>query len=68
MASVALSPKYQIVIPKAIRRALKLVAGQKLEVELVGDRVELRPERAMRDMRGRWPGIDSTIVREADRV
>ena len=68
MASVAVSPKFQVVIPKEIRRALRLVAGQRLEARLVDGKVELTPEVTIAQMRGRWPGIDATIVRETDRV
>ena len=68
MTSVALSPKFQVVIPKDIRRALQLVAGQRMEVRLHEGKVEFVPEKTIASLRGRWPGMDTTIVRDADRV
>lgn len=68
MATVALSPKFQVVIPKDIRRALNLVSGQRMEVQLNGDKVEFIPEKTVASLRGRWPGMDTRVVRDADRV
>ncbi|MFN5349973.1 MAG: AbrB/MazE/SpoVT family DNA-binding domain-containing protein [Polaromonas sp.] len=68
MSTVALSPKFQVVIPKDIRRSLNLVSGQRMEVQLNGDRVEFIPEKTVASLRGRWPGMDTRVVRDADRV
>lgn len=68
MTTVSVSPKFQVVIPKEIREALKLVAGQRMEVRLNKGKVEFVPEKTILSYRGRWPGVDSTIVRDADRV
>jgi AbrB family looped-hinge helix DNA binding protein len=68
MSTVALSPKFQVVIPKDIRRALNLVSGQRMEVKLNGDKVEFIPEKTVASLRGRWPGMSTRVVRDADRV
>lgn len=68
MATVSVSPKFQVVIPKDIREALKLVAGQRMEVRLSDGKVEFVPEKSILSYRGRWPGLDSTVQRDADRV
>lgn len=68
MTTVSVSPKFQVVIPKDIREALHLVAGQRMEVRLNDGKVEFVPEKSILSYRGRWPGIDSTVVRDADRV
>ena len=68
MSTVAISPKFQVVIPKDIRRALNLVSGQRMEVQLNGDKVEFIPEKTVASLRGRWPGMDTRVVRDADRV
>ncbi|MFN8548611.1 MAG: AbrB/MazE/SpoVT family DNA-binding domain-containing protein [Candidatus Eisenbacteria bacterium] len=67
MAAVTLSTKYQIVIPKQVRDQLKLAPGQVVEVVVHGDRIELIPQRPMKQMRGFLRGIDSRVQREKDR-
>jgi AbrB family looped-hinge helix DNA binding protein len=43
MTTALLSPKYQIVIPKEIRKSLKLKPGQRLHLTEVDGRIEVRP-------------------------
>ncbi|MBK7000270.1 MAG: AbrB/MazE/SpoVT family DNA-binding domain-containing protein [Rhodoferax sp.] len=66
MTSIAISPKFQIVIPKAIRAVLNLRPGQRVEVKLdASGRVFLEPELDMRSARGFLepiPGVDVTDV------
>ncbi len=68
MDTVTLSPKYQVVIPQAIRQALGLRAGEKFNVMHYANRVEFIPVRPMQEMRGFLRGMDTTIVREDDRL
>ena len=68
MGTVTISPKYQVVIPKAVREKLKLSPGQRVRVIVHGDRIELIPLRPMQEMRGFLKGIDTTVTREADRA
>ena len=68
METVTLSPKYQVVIPLAVREALQLKPGEKLHVLQLGDRVELIPARTARELRGLLRGMDPTIEREGDRL
>ena len=67
MPIVTLSPKYQIVIPKPVRRSLNLQPGQKLQVFEYEGRIELVPERDIQDLRGFLKGIDTAFQREEDR-
>ncbi|MFH0946345.1 MAG: AbrB/MazE/SpoVT family DNA-binding domain-containing protein [Planctomycetota bacterium] len=67
METVTVSPKFQVVIPKAIREKLSLSPGQKVQAIVYGDRIELIPMRSIKEMRGFLKGIDTTVEREADR-
>ncbi len=68
MGIVTISPKFQVVIPKAIREKLSLSPGQKVQAIAYDDRIELIPLRPMKEMRGFLKGIDTTVEREADRL
>jgi AbrB family looped-hinge helix DNA binding protein len=50
--AVTVSPKYQVIIPKIVREALGLRPGQKMQVGEYGGRIELIPERDIRELRG----------------
>ena len=68
MNTVTLSPKFQFVIPKAIREVLRLKPGQKIQAIVYQNMIELIPVKSAKDMRGFIKGIDAEIEREADRV
>lgn len=68
METVTVSPKYQVVIPKEARKALKLAPGQKIQVVVYENRMELIPVRPLKKMRGFLKGIDPDVPREEDRV
>jgi AbrB family looped-hinge helix DNA binding protein len=67
METVTVSPKFQVVIPRAIREGMGIRAGQKVQVVQYGDRIELVPIKPMKSMRGFLKGIDTDIPRESDR-
>jgi AbrB family looped-hinge helix DNA binding protein len=67
MNAVAISPKFQIVIPKSVREILHLIPGQKVQVIPYDGRVEVIPERCIADMQGFLKGMDITFEREGDR-
>lgn len=67
MGEVKISPKFQVVIPKAVRESLRLTAGQRLRIVLYGDRIELVPVREIGEMRGFLAGMDTRFEREPDR-
>ena len=68
METVTVSAKYQVVIPRAIRRSLGIQPGQKVQVLRYGDRIEYVPVKPMRRMRGFLKGIDTSVQRDADRL
>jgi AbrB family looped-hinge helix DNA binding protein len=68
MNTLTISPKYQLVIPKAIRELLGLKPGQKVQAIAYNNRIELIPVRPIRRMRGFVRGMDTTVEREDDRV
>jgi AbrB family looped-hinge helix DNA binding protein len=68
MNSVTVSPKYQVVIPKAVRESLHLRPGQKMQVIEYDGRIELIPERDIKELRGFLKGINTEFEREEDRV
>lgn len=68
MNTVTVSPKFQVVIPQAIREELSLKPGEKLRALRYDDRVELIRIRPIKELRGFLRGMDTTIERENDRL
>ena len=68
LSTVTISPKYQVVIPKAIREKLKLRPGQKVEAIAYAGRIELIPVRPAKELRGFLEGLDTRVHRDDDRV
>jgi AbrB family looped-hinge helix DNA binding protein len=66
METVTVSPKYQVVIPRAIREQMQIHPGERLEVISFDDRIELVPIRPMREMKGFLKGLDPTFERDED--
>ena len=68
MEAVKISPKFQIVIPKKFRDALKLSPGQEVQMVIYDNRIEMIPLRKISEMKGFLKGIDTTVEREPDRI
>ena len=68
MPTVTVSPKYQIVIPREVRKSMGIRPGTKVEVFRYGDRIEFVPVRKIRELRGTLRGMDTTVERDDDRV
>jgi AbrB family looped-hinge helix DNA binding protein len=68
MNTVTVSPKFQVVIPRQIRKRMGLEPGMRLHVFNHDDRVEFIPVRSPKPMRGFLKGMDTTIEREEDRL
>ena len=52
MEAVKISPKFQVVIPKRIRNALKLSPGQQVQMVVYDNRIEMIPLRKISEMKG----------------
>lgn len=68
MKTVTVSPKFQVVIPQAIREALKLRPGTRMQVLQYDNRIEFIPDKSLRQMRGFLKGLDTRVPRDRDRV
>ncbi len=68
MQTVTVSPKYQVVIPKDVREAMRLRPGQKLKVIEYAGRIELILDRDISELKGFLKGINTEFVREDDRL
>ncbi|MEI6500244.1 MAG: AbrB/MazE/SpoVT family DNA-binding domain-containing protein [Armatimonadota bacterium] len=66
MHEVTISPKFQIVIPKAVRERLHFRAGQKLGVLIKGNTVSLVQVRPLRELKGIAKGANMEGYREEE--
>lgn len=66
MNVVTVSPKYQVVIPKAVRERVGITPGEEFYVLSFDDRIELVRKQPMRKMRGFLRELDPTFVRDED--
>ena len=64
MDAVTISPKYQVVIPRAIREKWNVKPGQKVRFIVYGNRLEIVPVRDIKSARGFLKGMSSNIERE----
>lgn len=61
---IVLSPKYQVVIPKKIRKELKLKSGQRLQIVVRGGIITLVPDQPLEELRGLFKGMKTGGLRE----
>ncbi len=66
MASVTVSPKYQVVIPKVVREKLKLKPGQKIAVIEKDGVVHMIPLRPLKELRGIARGVSTKNLRDEE--
>ncbi len=65
---VTVSPKFQVVIPKEVRRQLRVMKGQKMQIMVRNGIILLLPERSLKELRGVLHGIDLKGIREEGRA
>jgi len=68
MATVKVSPKYQVVIPREVREELGIRTGEKVQIFLYDGRIEFVPVKSVRKMRGMLKGMDTIVPRDEDRL
>jgi AbrB family looped-hinge helix DNA binding protein len=56
-ATVRVSPKFQVVIPKALREELKIEPGQELLMYVLDGSLRLVPRRSIKELRGIAKGL-----------
>ena len=64
---VTVSPKYQVVIPQAVRESAGVKPGAKMMVVSMGDVIRLLPIKPAAAYRGIARGMDTTLPTEPDR-
>ncbi|OIP99724.1 AbrB family transcriptional regulator [Candidatus Wirthbacteria bacterium CG2_30_54_11] len=68
MLAVSVSSKFQVVIPRDVRKQAGIEVGQKMHIIPHQDRLECIPLQDIKKMRGKLSGMDTDIEREDDRV
>jgi AbrB family looped-hinge helix DNA binding protein len=68
MATVKVSPKFQVVIPREVREELGIKAGESVQIFLYDGRIEFVPVTSVREMRGLLKGMDTSVPRDQDRL
>ena len=64
MATTTISPKFQVVIPKEIRKNLHLKSGQKMTVVTKGGIIYFIPEQPLASFKGFLRGMNTKCIRE----
>jgi AbrB family looped-hinge helix DNA binding protein len=64
---VTVSPKYQVVIPLAVRESAGIKPGTKMMVVSLGGVIRLLPVKPAAEYRGIARGVDPTVASEPDR-
>ena len=66
MGVVILSPKFQVVIPRDVRKKLNLMPGQKIVVIEKDGILHLIPQKPMKEMRGFAKNMNTQDVRDEE--
>jgi AbrB family looped-hinge helix DNA binding protein len=64
MEIVTVSPKYQVVIPKAARQSMGIKVGQKMVVIAYDNRLLLVPKRPIQEACNSLKGMDTHVERD----
>jgi AbrB family looped-hinge helix DNA binding protein len=64
MAAIRVSPKYQVVIPKDVRKKIPIRSGQEVSVIAKNGIIYILPRVPIRKLKGTLSGIPKTGFRE----
>ncbi len=64
MTQVTVSTKYQVVIPKEVRKQMPVHTGQKFTIVVKEGTITLVPDRPLSQMRGFLKGMSGAVHRE----
>ena len=64
MAQAVVSTKYQLVIPKEIRREVGLKSGQVVQIIAKNGVITILPDQPLKSLRGYLKGMKTSDVRE----
>jgi AbrB family looped-hinge helix DNA binding protein len=64
--TVKVSPKFQVVIPKEIRKSMRIKAGQKMAWLQIGRRLQLVPVIPARKLYGFAKGMSTDNIRDEE--
>lgn len=77
MIQTQVSTKYQVVIPKEVRKKIKIQPGQKMNINVSGEQIILSPapkvqkwnwpDDYLKKLKNPWEGKDSTKYLEEER-
>lgn len=68
MTTVKVSPKFQVVIPQAVRKSMGIAPGEKVQVFQYENRIEFIPVKELKKMRGFLKGMNTSVLRDEDRT
>jgi AbrB family looped-hinge helix DNA binding protein len=57
METITVSPKFQVVIPKKIREALRLKPGEQLQIYILDGNIRIHRPRPLQELRGIAKGL-----------
>jgi len=64
MRQVTVPSKFQVVIPRAVRKSIDIQPGTRVQVLQYENRIELIPLRKLKSLRGFIKGIDTAVDRQ----
>jgi AbrB family looped-hinge helix DNA binding protein len=68
MKAVTVSSKYQVVIPREVRKSMDLRPGTRVQILHYENRIELITLREPKSLRGFIKWIDTDVPQEEDRI